>query len=118
MVQIFFRVIRIGVSSGSTECTFYTMMSAEFSTYFLLFGLINVCVRQRKRMNSWMLGRDAIIVCILYLLLFFWVYLDAVDWSGILMFVTWFVFLILDSSNEKLMQLVNCQLPPLKKLDL
>jgi uncharacterized membrane protein HdeD (DUF308 family) len=92
------------------------MMSAEFSTYFLLFGLINICVRQRKRMNSWMLGRDAIIVCILYLLLFFWLYMDAVDWSGILMFVTWFVFLILDSSNEKIMQLVT--FPLLKKIDL
>ena len=31
-------VLFYGVSSGSTECAFYTMMSAEFSTYFLLFG--------------------------------------------------------------------------------
>ena len=92
------------LSKDAVDISVYTLLGCEFSTYFLMFSLIQLTLREERRMNSWMLTRDAIVVMILYTLLFFWVKDDAVSWTTICMFIMFFVYLILDSSNERLMQ--------------
>lgn len=83
-----------GVSKDAVNFSVYTLLGTEFSTYFLMFSLIQLTLREPRRMNSWMLSRDSIVCLILYTLLFFWVKDDAVSWTIICMFMMFFIFLI------------------------
>jgi hypothetical protein len=82
----------LGSTIGSVDATIYTLFGSEFSNYFLVFSIINISVRNRKHMNSWMLGRDAIMVITIYTFVWCWVWLDGESWTTTCLFVGWFVF--------------------------
>lgn len=96
-------IMLFGVFQDAAVDCLYNQLGSEFSTYFLACGIMTLATKERKRVNSWMLYRDAVIVLILYTLLFFFIYLDGPDWPFILAFIMFFVFMLLDRINERLM---------------
>ena len=92
-----------GITKDAAVDCIYNLLGAEFSQYFLGCAIILFASKERRKINSWMLTRDCVFVLTLYLLLFFFIYLDGPDWPFILMFVMYFVIIFLDRVNERLM---------------